>query len=94
MNPRAFRAACLVISPFSRGGYVCSQTFDHTSLLRFIETRDVMLSASRVLTPAAVFLQVDGGASGGIVIDGGDLTRAASAISFAAGARQDAVKLK
>jgi phospholipase C len=34
-----FRVACLVISPFSRGGYVCSQTFDHTSLLRFIEKR-------------------------------------------------------
>ena len=34
-----FRNVCLVISPFSRGGYVCSQTFDHTSLLRFIETR-------------------------------------------------------
>jgi len=34
-----FRAACLVVSPFSRGGYVCSETFDHTSLLRFIETR-------------------------------------------------------
>jgi phospholipase C len=34
-----FRTACLVISPFSRGGYVCSETFDHTSLLRFIETR-------------------------------------------------------
>ena len=34
-----FRTPCLVVSPFSRGGYVCSQTFDHTSLLRFIETR-------------------------------------------------------
>jgi phospholipase C len=34
-----FRTACLVISPFSRGGYVCSDVFDHTSLLRFIETR-------------------------------------------------------
>jgi phospholipase C len=34
-----FRVPCLVISPFSRGGYVCSQRFDHTSLLRFIETR-------------------------------------------------------
>ena len=29
----------LVISPFSRGGYVCSETFDHTSQLRFIEER-------------------------------------------------------
>jgi phospholipase C len=34
-----FRVPCLVISPFSRGGYVCSELFDHTSLLRFIETR-------------------------------------------------------
>jgi len=34
-----FRVPALVISPFSRGGYVCSQMFDHTSLLRFIETR-------------------------------------------------------
>jgi phospholipase C len=29
----------LVISPFSRGALVCSDVFDHTSLLRFIETR-------------------------------------------------------
>jgi phospholipase C len=34
-----FRVPCLVVSPFSRGGLVCSDTFDHTSLLRFIETR-------------------------------------------------------
>jgi phospholipase C len=34
-----FRVPCLVISPFSRGGYVCSKTFDHTSVLRLIEAR-------------------------------------------------------
>ena len=34
-----FRVPCLVISPFSRGGYVCGETFDHTSTLRLIETR-------------------------------------------------------
>jgi phospholipase C len=34
-----FRVPLLVLSPFSRGGYLCSETFDHTSLLRFIETR-------------------------------------------------------
>jgi phospholipase C len=34
-----FRVPMLVVSPFSRGGLVCSDTFDHTSLLRFIETR-------------------------------------------------------
>ena len=34
-----FRVPCLVVSPFSRGGLVCSETFDHTSLLRFVESR-------------------------------------------------------
>jgi phospholipase C len=34
-----FRVPCLVISPFSRGGYVCGTTFDHTSTLRLIEAR-------------------------------------------------------
>jgi phospholipase C len=34
-----FRTPCLVISPFSRGGYRYSGVLDHTSILRFIETR-------------------------------------------------------
>jgi phospholipase C len=34
-----FRVPMLVVSPFSRGGLVCSDTFDHTSTLRFVETR-------------------------------------------------------
>jgi len=34
-----FRVPLLVVSPFSRGGYVNSDTFDHTSQLRFLETR-------------------------------------------------------
>jgi phospholipase C len=34
-----FRVPLLVVSPFARGGLVSSDTFDHTSLLRFLETR-------------------------------------------------------
>lgn len=34
-----FRTPCLVVSPFSAGGYRYSGTLDHTSVLRFIETR-------------------------------------------------------
>jgi phospholipase C len=34
-----FRVPMIVVSPFSRGGLVCSDTFDHTSTLRFVETR-------------------------------------------------------
>jgi phospholipase C len=33
------RVPTLVISPFSRGGFVSSDVFDHTSTLRFLETR-------------------------------------------------------
>lgn len=33
------RVPMVVISPWSKGGYVCSETFDHTSLIRFIEQR-------------------------------------------------------
>jgi phospholipase C len=34
-----FRVPLLVISPFSRGGHVIHDTFDHTSQLRFLEER-------------------------------------------------------
>jgi phospholipase C len=34
-----FRVPLLVVSPFSRGGRVSSDVADHTSLLRFLETR-------------------------------------------------------
>jgi phospholipase C len=33
------RVPMLVVSPWSKGGYVCSQVFDHTSIVRFIEQR-------------------------------------------------------
>ncbi|MDT9689694.1 phospholipase C, phosphocholine-specific [Streptomyces sp. P9(2023)] len=31
------RVPMLVVSPWSLGGYVCSETFDHTSVIRFLE---------------------------------------------------------
>ncbi|TCV94766.1 phospholipase C [Luteibacter rhizovicinus] len=33
------RVPMIVVSPWTRGGWVCSETFDHTSVLRFLETR-------------------------------------------------------
>ncbi|MEW1656045.1 phosphocholine-specific phospholipase C [Streptomyces sp. NPDC093707] len=33
------RVPMLVVSPWSTGGYVCSEVFDHTSLIRFMERR-------------------------------------------------------
>jgi phospholipase C len=34
-----YRVPALMISPYSRGGLVASETFDHTSQLRLLETR-------------------------------------------------------
>jgi phospholipase C len=34
-----FRVPMLIVSPFSRGGFVSSDVFDHTSVLRFLEAR-------------------------------------------------------
>ena len=34
-----FRVPMLILSPFSRGGFVSSDLLDHTSVLRFLETR-------------------------------------------------------
>jgi len=32
-----FRVPCLIVSPWTAGGWVCSQPFDHTSVLQFLE---------------------------------------------------------
>jgi phospholipase C len=34
-----YRVPMLVVSPFSRGGHIASDVFDHTSQLRFLEAR-------------------------------------------------------
>lgn len=64
------------------------------SVMRFVETQDVLLTASRVLTPAAAFLQVEGSSSKGLVVDGGDLSKAAQVLTFEAGAGKDAARLR
>jgi len=33
------RVPAIIVSPWSRGGFVCSELFDHTSVLRFMEAR-------------------------------------------------------
>ena len=32
-----FRVPCIIISPWTAGGWVCSELFDHTSVLQFLE---------------------------------------------------------
>jgi hypothetical protein len=64
------------------------------SVLRFTNVKDVLLSASRVLTPAAAFLQLEGEGNANVIVDGGDLTKAASPVALKAGAKKAAVKVR
>jgi len=64
------------------------------ALLRLTDSRDIYLSACRVLTPAAAFVHTEGAASRGITIDGGDVAKAANVVSFGSGASNDAVKVR
>jgi hypothetical protein len=75
-------------------GLSAQGTKEAESLLRFIATQDVLLTAPRVLALASVFLRVEGPASQGIIIDGGDISKAAAPLSFNAGASSEAVKLR
>jgi phospholipase C len=36
-SPAGFRVPCIVVSPWSACGYVCSEKFDHTFVLQFLE---------------------------------------------------------
>jgi hypothetical protein len=62
------------------------------SVLRLRDSRDVLLAATRVLTPAAAFLQVEGAASQAITIDGGDQSKAATPVVLKGDAPKSAVK--
>ena len=62
------------------------------SALRFIDTRDVLITAPRLLSTANVFLQVEGSDSSDILVQGGDLRKAADTFAFRMGAKQNSVR--
>ena len=64
------------------------------SVLRFVDTKQVLVTAARVLTPSPAFLQLEGSANENILIDGGDLSKAASPLTFKDGATEGAVRLR
>ncbi len=64
------------------------------SLLRFSAAKDVLLTACRAITPAAVFLQVEGTENENIKVDGGDLSKAVLPLAFMNGASDKSVILR
>ena len=64
------------------------------SVLRCINSKQILLTASRLLSPAAVFLQLEGAGNADIKIDGGDLTKAVKVLAYKNGATEKAVRLR
>jgi len=62
--------------------------------VRITNSQDVLFSAPRLIAPAPVFLQVEGAANQNIIVDGGDLTKAAEPLAFKNGGLQNSVKLR
>ena len=82
------------VSDAAVNGFSVQGTKESESTLRFIDSHDVLLTATRLLAEAPTFLQVEGANSGSIIVDGGDLSKASSAVAFKSGASQKAVKLR
>jgi hypothetical protein len=64
------------------------------SVLRFIDCEQILLAAARVLTPSSVFLQLEGEENTGIIVEDGDISKAASALAFKNGATETSVRLR
>ncbi len=58
----------------------------NAELLRIINSKDILITACRVLTNAAAFLQVEGESCEGIVVNGGDLRKAVKPLVIERGA--------
>ena len=75
-------------------GFSVEGNKDAESVLRFIDSKQTLITAARVLTPSSPFLQLEGDSNEGIIIEGGDLSKAASAVAFKNGASEAQVKLR
>lgn len=64
------------------------------ALLRFSNVREVLVSAARVLSPAAAFVKLVGPTNQGITIEGGDISKAARPLVLVDNATAKAVKLR
>lgn len=64
------------------------------SVLRFIDSKDILLTAPRLLTVAATFLQVEGAGNENITTDGGDFSKAKTPLTLKNNATAGSVKIR
>jgi hypothetical protein len=64
------------------------------SVVRVKDTRDVLITASRVLASAAAFVEMVGTKNAGIAIDGGDIAKAGQVVIYSEGSATNAIRVK
>jgi hypothetical protein len=64
------------------------------SVLRMIDSKDVLFTAARLLTKASTFLQVEGAANECIVLDGGEFSKAQTPLALKDKATSSAVRIR
>jgi hypothetical protein len=64
------------------------------SALRFTSSKQVLITAPRLLDPTKVFLSLEGSGNERIVIDGGDISSAVQPLILKDGASKDSVKFR
>ena len=64
------------------------------SVLRFFDSKQALLTGSRVLTPAGPFLQLEGEGNEAIIVEGGDLSKTTAPVAFRNGASEKSVTLR
>jgi len=67
---------------------------DGSSVIRCINTTNTLIASPRLLTPAAVYLAVEGERSADITLDGGDIRKAGKPATFDRGASEKAARLR
>lgn len=82
------------VEDFALNGFSVQGNAEAESVLRFIDSKHALLTATRVLTPSPIFLQLEGVGTDSIIVDGGDLSNAKSPVAYKNGATEKAVKLR
>ncbi|HVT96655.1 MAG TPA: glycosyl hydrolase family 28 protein, partial [Acidobacteriaceae bacterium] len=82
------------VEDVSIAGLAVTADPDAESAIRFADTQSVLMTAPRLLVKTGTFLLVEGAQSGGIILDGGDLTRATRQVAFDRGASPSSATVK
>ncbi|MDR6784402.1 hypothetical protein ABIE26_002209 [Pedobacter africanus] len=68
-------------------------SMDAESLLRITNSKDILFTATRILTPCQVLLSLEGPSNEGIQFDGGDLRKAKKQVVYSGGANDKSLKI-